>query len=185
MKQKEERSDYGNMGAQYREATRFSPYKGPDSEKIRQWTEGKGSIRTESIITTQRGKVGLQNIGNTCYMNSALQCLLHTPQLIILLLQGKLKISSMNISYANEFIKILAAFVDNTSPSATLRPYNLKHLMEIEFSQFLGMEQQDSIDFLQHLLEVLSIELNRVIVKAPCKSITQTNAPIPKQVSID
>ncbi|KAM0716373.1 hypothetical protein Q7P37_007818 [Cladosporium fusiforme] len=115
-----------------------------------------------------RGTVGLSNLGNTCYMNSALQCIRSVEELAIYFLQDKYKeeINASNVLgsggiMAKKYAEVLQGiYGDNASSSFS--PNNFKKTLSQQNPVFSGWGQQDSQEFLSYLVDSIHEDLNRI-----------------------
>ncbi|CAN0847659.1 Ubiquitin carboxyl-terminal hydrolase 8 [Linum grandiflorum] len=112
------------------------------------------------------GLKGLQNLGNTCFMNSAIQCLAHTPKLVDYFLGDyKKEINRENpLGMRGELASAFGDLVRNVwSPgSVAVAPRLFKLRLATFAPQFSGYNQHDSQEFLAFLLDGLHEDLNRV-----------------------
>jgi len=116
------------------------------------------------------GICGLNNMGNTCFLASGLQCLSHTPLLILYFLSGKYKhdINTKNVlgtsgKLTEEYASLLFSLYNSGFTSVT--PNKFKNCLSKFKSQFRGYEQQDAQEFLAEILDCFHEDLNRVAVK--------------------
>lgn len=122
------------------------------------------------------GLVGLRNLGNTCFMNSILQCLSHTQPLTDHLLKGShMKIINSNSSMKGKLTHAFADLIKSMwKPGNTdaVSPHSFKTQIQRFAPRFMGYNQQDAQEFLRFLLEGLHDDLNQVNSKPkykPCE----------------
>eukprot|EP01034_Spumella_vulgaris_P035020 gene35020-43181_t len=115
-----------------------------------------------------RGVVGLDNLGNTCYLNSSLQALLHIDHLVdYFLSQSYLRdINVKNIhgfkgKLAQSFGRLVGDLYSAENKSA-ISPRQLFQTIAHLREQFAGNEQHDAHELLAFLLDGLSEDLNLV-----------------------
>ena len=126
------------------------------------------ALYNSNYMLTSGGHLGLNNLGNTCYMNSALQCLLHIPEVNYFFFFNlfKQELNTTNpLGYhgdvANSFGSLLKLAFDN-SKSSSIAPREFKSTIGRYSSMFHGYMQQDSQEFLSWLLDALHEDLNRI-----------------------
>ena len=107
---------------------------------------------------------GLDNLGNTCYFNTAMQCLLQVPQLSNFLI---LKEYTGNCEFTNEYQKTVRNVWLNKDRSSET-PEKLLHLFRQKFTQFNNTNQQDCQEAMLCILDILDKSLcpNSFLVSA-------------------
>jgi len=113
------------------------------------------------------GVCGLHNLGNTCFMNSALQCLSHTEALRNYLLSGKWESEINEQNALGTHGKLTRSYADVMrriwkGTDSYFSPAEFKQRISEFAPQFSGYKQHDSQELLMFLLDGIHEDLNRV-----------------------
>ncbi|MCI4385794.1 hypothetical protein PGIGA_G00054860 [Pangasianodon gigas] len=161
------RSGFGMSRSSTQEAlssssSRFSTSIGRSSSPLRE-----EPVRPNSKAA--QGLVGLKNLGNTCFMNSILQCLSNTHSLRDYCLHNSHRRDLNNNNRTNtalmeEFAKLIQTMWTSSTCDA-VSPSEFKTQIQRYAPRFVGYNQQDAQEFLRFLLDGLHNEVNRVTVR--------------------
>uniref|UniRef100_A0A3P9I699 Ubiquitin carboxyl-terminal hydrolase n=1 Tax=Oryzias latipes TaxID=8090 RepID=A0A3P9I699_ORYLA len=126
-----------------------------------------GLIINQAKNKSPQGLVGLRNLGNTCFMNSILQCLSNTSELRDYCLRNvhRLDVNNRtNAALMEEFAKLTQSLWTSVNIEA-ISPSDLRSEIQRVAPKFVGCNQQDAQEFLRSLLDGLHNEVNRVTVR--------------------
>lgn len=136
-------------------------------------------FKTDSLSTLKdKGLTGLRNLGNTCFMNSVLQCVSNTEYFTLYILSNRFyedrNIKKREIRLLREYSKLINAMWES---NCVVDPTTFKH----EFGQFkdcyLGYNQQDANELFMRLMELLH---NACSFQASIEPVGKANTEIDK-----
>lgn len=153
------------------------------------WENQFGPGRTKEFIRLRKESLwtpgndvgaGLCNLGNTCFMNAALQCLSHTAPITDFFVGTTLWHNDLHkenpSGTGGKLAEEFAALLDQLfgEPDTPASPSSFKAIVSRFAPQYSGTMQHDCQEFMAYLLDGLHEDLNRVS-KKPYHDIPDAN----------
>ena len=122
---------------------------------------------------TQSFKTGFSNIGNSCYLASAMQSIVHIKEFVEIFFQNSNFVSELNtlpryqkdVALAKSFAELLTKIYSPNAPSAV--NFNaVKEAMGAFDQCYLRFEQEDSHEFMVRFIDHMINAFNKVYNKA-------------------
>lgn len=146
------------------------------------------SLGTSSYLSDGNGRpsppgvCGLGNLGNTCFMNSALQCLTKTPSIREYFVSDKfrMEINKTNpLGMGGKIAMVFGNLMKNmwTGQHSVITPREFKQTIGRFAPQFSGYQQQDSQELIAYLLDGLHEDLNRIKDKPLTEQVESNGRP--------
>ena len=112
-------------------------------------------------------KIGLANIGATCYMNATLQCFSHTIKLANFFFDRKKEKKIRSKNFSREFYEVLKHLwlKDYNRNKTYYEPYDFKQIISDMNPLFQGIQANDAKDLINFILQQLHEDLNEPINK--------------------
>jgi ubiquitin carboxyl-terminal hydrolase 8 len=133
----------------------------------------------KKYINGTSGISGLKNLGNSCYLNSILQCLSHIDLFRTWLIEdgykGRLDNNLPTLKHDSIVLKLAELFKNLWFYNAEISPRSIKTTMGKISDTFNNNEQQDSHEFLNVLLDTIHDEV--------AGKVTMTFLNVPEDVS--
>ncbi|XP_036185264.1 ubiquitin carboxyl-terminal hydrolase 20 isoform X2 [Myotis myotis] len=124
----------------------------------------EGESESEDDDLKPRGLTGMKNLGNSCYMNAALQALSNCPPLTQFFLEcGGLVRTDKKPALCKSYQKLVSEVWHRKRPSYVV-PTSLSHGIKLVNPMFRGYAQQDTQEFLRCLMDQLHEELKEPVV---------------------
>ena len=165
-------------------------YNNDDKEDNNNKSNNNGEIQIDNEFNTDKPyikdnftsppKIGLQNIGATCYMNSTLQCFSHIDKFVEFFKYNKERkdIFKDEKTLSNSFkILIENLWPNNFNPNTSIKyyaPYNFKDKISKMNPLFEGIAANDAKDLVNFIIMTLHLELN-ILDKDDNENISEIN----------
>ena len=120
--------------------------------------------------------VGIINLGNTCFINSCLQVLIHCTLFIYNFFEKRTSIKEKDTPISYNLLKACATMANTVyTKQKYIDITYLKNVFGSKHPQFEGYFQNDSQEFCRVLLEDINTELNEIKNKPIYKTLTNTD----------